>query len=291
VTTVNTALKALGTLSNQIITAQSRGESTADLETERDGEMRTVAQLTGARFIKKSDGDVVAIAGSAILPIRADSGPLSMASTNIVAGTPASAVPQLLINGAPASGIGGEMGANLKLRDTTIPAMQSGLDGLAQSLASSFSGQGLTLFTDGGGAVPAAGAAATGFATTIQVSSAVAATPSMTRDGTTPSGAAGDTTLIDKVLDNVFAPGAASLTGQATALISGFSSMAADASSQASTSKAVRAGLESKLGAETGVSVDSEMTNMIRLQSAYAANAKVVQAVQDIWTQLLGMLR
>ena len=53
----------------------------------------------------------------------------------------------------------------------------------------------------------------------------------------------------------------------------------------------MRSGLQSKLGAETGVLVDSEMTDMIRLQSAYAANAKVIQAVQDVWTQLLEMVR
>src|SRR6185312_7714768 len=113
--------------------------------------------------------------------------------------------------------------------------------------------------------------------------STVAATPSMTRDGTAPSGVAGDTTLIGNVLDGVFATGATSLTGQATALVSGFAALAADATAQASTSAAVRAGLQSKLAAQTGVSVDSEMTKMIQLQSAYAANAKVIQAVQDMW--------
>src|SRR3954453_2973454 len=90
VTTVNTALNSLGTLSDQVILAQSRGQSTADLEDQRDAQMQTIAQLTGARFIKKPDGDLLAIAGSAILPIRADSGPLSMASTNIGAATPVS---------------------------------------------------------------------------------------------------------------------------------------------------------------------------------------------------------
>jgi flagellar hook-associated protein 1 FlgK len=290
VTTVNTALRTLGTLSDQIIVSQSRGESTADLEDQRDGQMRIVAQMTGAKFIKKSDGDLMAIAGSAVLPIRAASGPFSMASINLSSSTPAALVPPLLVNGAPVSGLGGKIGANLTLRDTTLPSLQSGLDTFSQSLASQFSAQGLTLFTDGSGTVPAAAGAA-GFATTIQVSSTVAATPSMTRDGTTASGAAGDTTLVGNVLDNVFASGATSLTGQATTLVAGYAQLASQAVTQADTSTALRTGLEAKLSTETGVSVDSEMTSMVRLQNAYAANAKVVQVVQDMWTQLLGMMR
>ena len=54
---------------------------------------------------------------------------------------------------------------------------------------------------------------------------------------------------------------------------------------------ALRSGLETKLTAVTGVSVDTEMSDMIRLQSAYGANAKVIQAVQDMWTQLLETAR
>ncbi|MBV8914918.1 MAG: flagellar hook-associated protein FlgK [Acetobacteraceae bacterium] len=285
-TTANTALRALGTLSDQIILAQSRGESTADLEDQRDAQMQTVAQLTGAKFIKQSNGDLLAIAGSSVLPLRASSGPFSISGINFTGSTPTALIPQLMVDGAPASGIGGQMGANLTLRDTTIPAMQAGLDGFAQSLASGFNAQGLTLFTDGSGAVPASGAA-TGFSTTIQVSAAVAADPSMTRDGTTPSGLAGDTTLITNVLDNVFTSGATSLSGQATNLIAGYSAQASDASSTADTSTGIRSGLETKLNAETGVSVDGEMSDMIRLQSAYAANAKVVTAVQDMWNTLL----
>jgi flagellar hook-associated protein 1 FlgK len=156
-------------------------------------------------------------------------------------------------------------------------------------MAAGFSSQGLTLFTDASGAVPGVGTV--GFSSTIQVSTAVQATPSMVRDGATPSGAAGDTTLINKVLDGVFASGATTLSGQAAALVAGHAQLAAASASRADTDKAVRQGLESKLSSSTGVSVDTEMTDMIRLQSAYAANAKVIAAVQDMWTQLLGTVR
>jgi flagellar hook-associated protein 1 FlgK len=290
-TTANQTLKTIGGLSDQIIKAQARGESTADLENQRDAQMRSLTELTGARFVKKPDGDLIAYAGNTELPLRASSGPFSLGNANIGAGTPQSAIPQLMLNGAAVSGIGGRIGANLTLRDTTVPSMQAGLDGFSQALASGFSAQGLALFTDGSGAVPASGPAAAGFSATIQVSSAVAAAPSMTRDGTAAAGAAGSTTLIDNVLTNVFASGSGSLTGQVTDLISGYATQAANAASTADTSTALRTSLDSKLSAETGVSVDSEMTFMLGLQSAYAANAKIVQATQELWTQTLEMVQ
>ena len=40
----------------------------------------------------------------------------------------------------------------------------------------------------------------------------------------------------------------------------------------------------------TGVSVDSELAQMVRLQAAYGANAKVITATQEMWTQLLQMV-
>jgi flagellar hook-associated protein 1 FlgK len=39
-----------------------------------------------------------------------------------------------------------------------------------------------------------------------------------------------------------------------------------------------------------GVNIDTEMSNMIQLQNAYGANAKIISAVQSMWTQLLNMV-
>ena len=41
------------------------------------------------------------------------------------------------------------------------------------------------------------------------------------------------------------------------------------------------------LSSKSGVDMDTEMSNMIALQNAYGANAKVIAAVQAMWTQLL----
>jgi flagellar hook-associated protein 1 FlgK len=112
----------------------------------------------------------------------------------------------------------------------------------------------------------------------------------MVRDGATPSGAAGDTTLIQTVLTNVLGAGAATISGLATALVASHATLAAAASSRLATDQAVQTGLVAKLSAGTGVSVDSEMADMVKLQNSYGANSRVIGAVQAMWTQLLSAI-
>jgi flagellar hook-associated protein 1 FlgK len=119
---------------------------------------------------------------------------------------------------------GGSIGANLVLRDQTLPTYQGEIDEFAQTLATRFSAQGLTLFSDPNGNVPAGGGAPVqngyvGFASIMTVNPTVAATPSDVRDGTqdvagsatgasaytiNPDNLAGFTGMIDRVLNYSF---------------------------------------------------------------------------------------
>ena len=113
---------------------------------------------------------------------------------NVQPGTyyPAAASTAITLGGTDVTGQlrGGQIGANIALRDTTLPTDQAELDEFAQNLASRFDAQGLTLFTDPAGNVPAQSApplpvqsSYVGFAGTIQVNPAVQAKPSLVRDG------------------------------------------------------------------------------------------------------------
>ena len=65
----------------------------------------------------------------------------------------------------------------------------------------------------------------------------------------------------------------------------------ATTTSQLSTEQAVQTTLSTKLSSESGVNMDTEMSNMIQLQNAYGANARVIAAVQSMWTQLLSSVQ
>lgn len=291
VAAANGALHDIGALSDRIIAAKSTGQSTADLEDQRDRSIRSLSDLTGARVLRQANGDALAIAGGLVLPLRNATGPLALASATLAPDTPAAAVPQLSLDGVPVAGqpLGGRIGANLALRDGTLPGMQAGLDQFAQSLAARFDLQGVTLFTGANGAVPAL--PTPGLAQSLQVSAAAIAAPAMVRDGAGPAGAAGSTALIDRVLDRVLGSGSGSLVATASALVSQNAGLAADAAGQLATGQAVQASLDKKLADGTGVSLDTETADLVRLQNAYAANAKVMAASQAMWTQLLDSVR
>lgn len=291
VASANAALRDVGTLSKRITQATARGNSTADLEDQRDKSLQAVADLTGARFLRQADGSVLAVAGGLVLPTGAEDGPFSLAPASIGPGTPAGSAPRLLLAGQDATGqlTGGRLGAQLALRDQLLPELQSGLDGFAQALAARFDNQGLALFTDPSGTVPAT--AQPGFAQTIRVSAAIQAAPVAVRDGTGPAGPAGASGLIERVLDRVLGSGANSVSALARGITARHADLATEAATRLETDTRVQTALTAKLATSAGVSVDAELADLVRLQNAYAANAKVLTATQAIWSGLLDAVR
>lgn len=219
VTQLNTALGQIGALSSQIVAVKAQGGSTADLENQRNAVLTTVSGLVDARFAEQPDGDMLVFTtGGAQLPTdRANPLSIAAATTGPTVYYPNGGLPGITLDGTDITTqiTGGSIGANLTLRDTTLPTYQGELDEFSQNLASRFQAQGLTLFSDGNGNVPAAGGAPAqanylGFAGEIQVNPQVATTPSLVRDGTQPTawftpnpagGPAGFSTLINAVLN------------------------------------------------------------------------------------------
>ena len=209
-----------------------------------------------------------------------------------------------------------------------MPQYQAGLDEFSFTLASRFNAQGLTLFTNGSGQMPTGGGMPTqsgylGFSSTIEVNQVARAAPSVVRDGlqddvaTAPSGQSGDTALITKVLSYVFGADQADGTTQAapattglgaagtislpyaapatladfaTTLVASMSGDVTDAGTQLGTATALQTTLKGQLSNASGVSIDQEMSNMVQVQNAFAANGKVIAAVQAMWTDLLAMV-
>ena len=226
VASINQSLSTIGALSDQIIQLQASGQSTADLENQRDAAVASLSQQVSIQVLEQPNGDMlITTASGTTLPIHSGSDPLSTSGANVEPGSyyPGGGIAGIMLGGVDITDqlTGGSLGANITLRDTTLPTDQGELDEFSQNLASRFSAQGLTLFTDPTGAVPAGGGSPTqsgyvGFASEIQVNPAVTATPSLVRDGTnaiagsangasafTPNpsgGPAGFTTLINRVL-------------------------------------------------------------------------------------------
>jgi flagellar hook-associated protein 1 FlgK len=227
VSTINSTLGTIGTLSSQIISLKAAGESTADLENQRDAAVASLSSVISVTTFEQSNGDLQVIAAGGIsLPIH-QTDPLSTSEATLGASaTYPGAIPAITLGGADVTAglaaSGGSLGANLTLRDQTLPTYQAELDEFANQLSNRFAAQGLNLFTDGTGNLPSSSGPNTqsgyvGYAGDITVNPAVVSNPAAVRDGTTditgsatgasaftvnPSdGPASFSTLITRVLD------------------------------------------------------------------------------------------
>ena len=221
VATLNTTLGTIGGLSNKIVTLKASGQSTADLENQRDAAMADLSQLLDMKALEQPNGDLMVVTSAGlVLPIHGATNPFATVGVNVQPGTfyPGGGINGITLGGADVTSQlrGGQIGANIALRDTTLPTDQAELDEFAQNLASRFNGAGLALFTDPAGNVPGPAAPPlpvqtgyVGFAGTIQVNPLVQATPSLVRDGTCPPAAppqpsGGYTGTIQNVLNFTF---------------------------------------------------------------------------------------
>ncbi|MBR0793455.1 flagellar hook-associated protein FlgK [Bradyrhizobium manausense] len=167
----------------------------------------------------------------------------------------------------------------------------------------------LPLFTDGStalytGAITASGSQMTGLAGRISVNPSLVTDPSkLSIYSTSPVTPTGDTTrsdyLYSQLTNTVFSYSPQTGLGSANQPFSGsvsnflqqFLSVQANASTQATAlqqgQSVVVSTLQAKFNSTSSVNLDSEMSNLIQLQNAYAANAHVMSVVQSMMNTLI----
>ena len=167
----------------------------------------------------------------------------------------------------------------------------------------------LALFTDGGqalytGAITSSGSQMTGLAGRIAVNTQVSADPTrLSVYNTSPVTPSGDTTRSDflytQLTSTVFSYspqtglGSANqpFTGSVSSYLQQFLSIQSNASTQATNlqqgQSVVVSTLQAKFNSTSSVSLDTEMSNLIQLQNAYAANAHLMSVVQNMMNTLI----
>ncbi|HEY8189897.1 MAG TPA: flagellar hook-associated protein FlgK, partial [Micavibrio sp.] len=162
----NRLLEQVADLNKQIKANLNLGRTVATLEDLRDSNIKELSQEIQITFFTRGDGVLVVqtsqgqqLADENAAEIFFD--PTPIGSTSYY---PASAA-GLYIGGDPAEepaafditriDVGGNIGAYLDMRDNVLPQYQAQLDELAYRMASRFNAQGVRLFTDDGGQIPA----------------------------------------------------------------------------------------------------------------------------------------
>jgi flagellar hook-associated protein 1 FlgK len=192
------------------------------------------------------------------------------------------------------SGAGGKVALNALTATTTTAALING-------------GPELPLFLDGAtpysGAIGALGGQTTGFAGRITLNAALLADPSrLVIMRTSPLTPGADATRPNFILDRLtrsvldFAPEAGvgtaaapfsgSLQSYIRQMISQQGEAAANAESLSQGQQVVVNTLQQRFADKSNVNIDQEMANLMKLQTAYGANARVLSAAKDMLDQL-----
>ena len=198
-------------------------------------------------------------------------------------------------------------GSTLRVLDDGVGTATVNAASVTSTTSSLLGGSGeVPLFTDGNGlytgAITAAGQQSVGLAARIRVNSQLVGDPAklVQYNATTPSG---DTTRPDFLYQqltagkSLYSPstgfGTSTLPFQAT--LSNFSQQIASAQGQAAdTAKQIADGqdvvlstLQEKFNSQSGVNIDEEMAHLLSLQNAYAANARVMSTVKQMFDTLM----
>lgn len=232
---INDLLIQIADLNDQIQDNTSIGRTTAQLEDQRDESIKELSSLMEISFFQRGDGVLVVQTNRGVELASNTAQTLSFNPTPLNAGNAYPASVAGLFVGNPitdpvgaieitTASPGGKIGGLLTLRDETFPKQTAQLDEFSHKLALRFEAQGLRLFTDGSGLIPAdtpptpevlpPGVPApavpveyVGFAGDIQVNTAIIADPSLLQQGTAATDLpvqTGSSEVIRRVLEFTF---------------------------------------------------------------------------------------
>ncbi len=315
----NTALAQVADLNARILSLQGEGRDANALIDQRQKVIDGLAAILPLREVPRPGGQVALYtAGGAALLDGTKPAVFGFAATPmIVPGmTQANgALSGLTINGRPVATTdagpigGGALAAAFAVRDELAPAAQARLDGLARDLVARLADPAVDptlapgdagLFTDAGG--PFDPSQEAGLAGRLAVNAA--ADPAQGGAlwrlraglGAAVPGAVGDSRLLTALQDALtdarepasgnFMAGPRSLSVLAAQMVSGVSADRLDAEDEATFAR-TRAEAFRVLELEGGVDTDRELQNLLVIEKAYAANARVISTVDGMISLLL----
>ncbi|HIJ80674.1 MAG TPA: flagellar hook-associated protein FlgK [Desulfuromonadales bacterium] len=301
---INKILTNIASINDQIKTTQTLNGNPNELKDQRDQLIRDLSTKIGITFTENSDGttDVkLNETGTPALVTGSTAGAFSL----VVNGTksdvylnPAGGAGAVILAPQPTKG---QLGATINLRDTIIPGYLKKVDDLANGIATAVNTQhqaGFDLNATAGIAFfsPVTDAA------TIAINPALNSTRLIAAAGANPN--APPAALPG---DNSNALAMAKLQNSTTAAVakigsvtfnsyysSFVSSVGLDVQSSKTTvtqDEAFVKQLTTLRDSNSAVSLDEELTNLMKYQRAYQASAKIVSTVTDMMDVAMGMIR
>jgi flagellar hook-associated protein 1 FlgK len=289
VTAANRLLSDIANLNNQVATAENRGGGTAnDLRDLREQKLEELSKLVDISTGLAANGTVTVSIGGVQLVDNQQV--LDTLETYDAGGG------QLLVRaataGTPLTITGGSIQGTIDVRDGALATLQSSLDTLASTLITQVN----TVHAAGYSLTGSTGAnffTGTG-AATMGVNSALAADPSLVQAAGT-AGTVGDNTIALALARLAEQPQAAlnnqTFTGAYGGIVAALGQTLQGANNQLANHDAVQRMLLRQRDSISGVSIDEEMSDLVRFQTAYEASAKLIATIDEMLETVLSLKR
>jgi flagellar hook-associated protein 1 len=318
---LNNSLRQVRELNGQIRSYIGSGQDMSSLMDQRQQIIDRISHIVPIREVVREHGQVaLTTTGGAVLLDGAESVfGFTPVNTLVPEMTQASGgLSGLTLNGRPmasagetSSVLGGELAALFAVRDELAVSGQAKLDAMARDLYERFADPALDptllagqpgLFTDGGGAFVAANE--TGLSARLSLNAlvdpAAGGAVFRLRDGlgAATAGPPGNPALLTALSDRMqtarplsstgFSSTSRSVAGLGAALLSAVAADRLNADAEEAFSAARFTALD-ELEKAGGVDTDQELQTLLIIEKNYAANAKIIQTVDEMINTLLGL--
>jgi flagellar hook-associated protein 1 FlgK len=284
--TLNSLMSQIGDLNGQIMAGEIGGQTANDLRDQRDLLVSQVASIAEVTTYQRDDGSMDLILNGRTMITRQSVQQLTTQYEQSDSGDRMTVVTSNTLRevGLP----DGHLKGLLDSRETQVSNTRERLDDVVKQLVTSVNSLHTQAQTSSGSGLPFFVGDSLH---TIEVTEAIRADAGLI--GTSRTGEAGDTDIAREISDLAnFALQGDSQTisdlyrGTLIDLASRRGSFEFLVENQVSAVGAV----ESKIASVAGVSLDEEGANMLRYQNSYAAAAKMITTVQEIFDALLNMI-
>ena len=321
VATINGLLADFDKSNAAIVAGTKTGADVTDAQDARDTTLKALSAEIGIATVSRRDGSLAIYTDGGVTLDDGGARAVTMRpSSTLPAGTAGAAVvvDGVAVTGAsaPMPSRSGALAGLAALRDTLAPQYAAQLDGIAAGLVTAFAEQPQSgtggakagLFTwSGAPSVPTG--APTGLAKSIAVATSAdpdaGGSASMLRDGgiagadyvSNTTGAAGYSDHLQKLADGLGTARAvdpraglgssASLTDYASASVGWLQAQRQSATNASDANTALSTQAAQALSNGTGVNLDDQMSQMLALENAYGASAKLMNAANTMMQSLL----
>jgi len=293
VDTINATLNRIAELNGQIKSTELVSGNANEMRDQRDQLIRDLSQKIGISFTENKDGTTdVQFAGTSIIS-GTSAGSFSLAANPL---TGKYDVKLAAANGGTPTVVNpstGELGATLALRDTIIPGYIAQIDTLASTITTQVNAVHIGGFDLNGNPgiaffdPSATTAAAFNINPALTLTSQIAASSSALQSGDNGNALK----MVALQGQKVMSGNTATMNSYVDSLVSQVGLAVASGKRVVSQDEAFMKQLTTLRDSNSGVSLDEELTNLIKYQKSYQASARLITTATEMMDTVLGMIR